>query len=229
MKTKKNAAASLEKKRPYFFLIGLVTALSLILVAFEWRTAEYKVTIPDGEYDDNYEPDEVLPPIVMKSKPSLPAPKSKKKSRKIDITKVNIEPKEKGLELTPKLEDSEYFLDEEPLGSEPDIPVPPRNYAEIMPMFPGGEEAMFKYLANNINYPEYAKSLGITGKLSISFVVDKKGNISDIKINGEGLKGGCNEEAIRVVKNMPTWIAGRQAGKPVAVRYNLPISFVLRN
>jgi len=98
---------------------------------------------------------------------------------------------------------------------------------EQMPEFPGGEEELFKYLGKNIKYPSMARENGITGTVYVTFVVEGNGEISDVK-KLRGIGGGCDEEAMRVVKAMPSWKAGKQNGKSVRVQYNLPIKFTLR-
>ncbi len=97
---------------------------------------------------------------------------------------------------------------------------------EEMPKYPGGMDAMISYLVNNIKYPEDAKKNKITGRVFVSFVVEKDGSIEHVKIL-RGIGGGCDEEAMRVVQNMPKWIPGKQKGKAVRVAYNLPIKFAL--
>jgi periplasmic protein TonB len=97
---------------------------------------------------------------------------------------------------------------------------------EQMPQFPDGEAAMFKYLAENIQYPAVARENGIEGKVFISFVVNTDGSIVDAKVV-RGIKGGCDEEALRVVRMMPKWKPGKQQGRAVRVLYNLPINFRL--
>jgi len=98
---------------------------------------------------------------------------------------------------------------------------------EQMPEFPGGEEKLFEYLGKNIKYPSMARENGITGTVYVTFVVEGNGEISDVK-KLRGIGGGCDEEAMRVVKAMPSWRAGKQNGKSVRVQYNLPIKFTLR-
>ena len=98
---------------------------------------------------------------------------------------------------------------------------------EQMPEFPGGEEKLFEYLGKNIKYPSMARENGITGTVYVTFVVEGSGEISDVK-KLRGIGGGCDEEAMRVVKAMPSWKAGKQNGKSVRVQYNLPIKFTLR-
>jgi TonB family protein len=95
---------------------------------------------------------------------------------------------------------------------------------EVMPFYPGGETAMFDYLKNKLEYPEAAKEEKIEGRVYVSFIVDKEGNIKDVKVL-RGLGYGCDEEAARLVKNMPKWEAGKRSGKPVDVQYRIPIEF----
>ena len=97
---------------------------------------------------------------------------------------------------------------------------------EEQPQFPGGREAMYKFLGENIKYPEAAKRAKVQGKVFLSFVVTKEGEIKDITIL-KGIGFGADEEALRVVSMMPRWKPGMQSGKPLHVRYNLPIAFEL--
>ncbi len=97
---------------------------------------------------------------------------------------------------------------------------------EQMPEFVGGDNARVKFLSENIKYPELAKEKGIMGTVFVSFVVDEFGTVKDAKIL-RGIGGGCDEEALRVVKLMPKWKPGKQSGKPVNVAFNMPIKFML--
>ncbi|MDO9255787.1 MAG: energy transducer TonB [Bacteroidales bacterium] len=95
-----------------------------------------------------------------------------------------------------------------------------------MPFFLGGNEALVRYIRNNIRYPLNAQESGIQGIVYTSFVVETDGSLSAIRIL-KGIGGGCDEEAIRLIKAMPNWIPGKQADKPVRVQYNLPMKFSL--
>jgi protein TonB len=98
---------------------------------------------------------------------------------------------------------------------------------EQPPEFPGGEEKLFEYLQKNIKYPAMAKESGIQGTVYVTFVVETDGSITDVKVlRGQG--GGLDQEATRVVKNMPAWKPGKQNGRGVRVQFNLPIKFTLR-
>jgi protein TonB len=102
-------------------------------------------------------------------------------------------------------------------------------YAEVMPSFPGGDQALLQYLQKNINYPPMAKENGVKGTVYVGFVIDANGKAVMLHIV-RGVKGGkdLEAEAIRVIANMPAWSTGMHNGRPVAVRYNLPIKFDLR-
>jgi protein TonB len=97
---------------------------------------------------------------------------------------------------------------------------------EDQPSFPGGEEARIRYLNDNIRYPQMAREAGIQGTVFVTFVVERDGSVTDVRIL-RGIGGGCDEEAVRVVRNMPRWNPGRQRGQPVRVQFNMPIRYVL--
>lgn len=98
---------------------------------------------------------------------------------------------------------------------------------EVMPQFPGGQIAMLQYIMKNIKYPEQAMKEGIQGRVTVRFIVEKDGSISDVKpvLSVHPL---LNKEAVRVVESMPKWTPGKHNGKPVRVRFNLPVMFKLK-
>lgn len=104
--------------------------------------------------------------------------------------------------------------------------TPVLTLVELMPSFKGGEEAMYKWLSEYINYPQAAKETGITGMVIITFIVEKNGSITNAKIL-KGIGGGCEEEALRVIRAMPKWNPGKQKGVPVRVQFTLPVKFTL--
>ncbi|NVN95051.1 MAG: energy transducer TonB [Bacteroidetes bacterium] len=103
----------------------------------------------------------------------------------------------------------------------------PFTIVEQQPDFPGGEAEMKKFLLQNMKYPTMARESGIEGTVFVTFVVSKSGKISSIKIL-RGIGGGCDEEAIRVIKMMPEWKPGKQNGQAVPVQFNMPIKFSLQ-
>jgi protein TonB len=98
---------------------------------------------------------------------------------------------------------------------------------EDMPEFPGGEQAMMKFVSENVQYPEEAKEKEISGRVLVGFIVEKDGSVNEVKIV-RGIGGGCDEEAVRVVKAMPKWKPGKQDGKTVRVSYTMPFFFKMQ-
>ena len=97
---------------------------------------------------------------------------------------------------------------------------------ERPPEFHGGMPALYAYLSENVTYPQKAKDQRIAGKVFISFVIAADGSVHDVNVE-KGIGGGCDEAAVEAVQNMPKWKPGIQNGKPVRVKYNIPISFSL--
>ena len=97
---------------------------------------------------------------------------------------------------------------------------------EQMPEFPGGVEALMKYISENVKYPQEAKDKNISGRVVLGFVIEKDGSVNEVKVL-RGIGGGCDDEAVRVIKTMPKWKPGRQKGEPVRVFYQIPINFKL--
>ncbi len=216
----------LEKLRGIFFQLGLIIAGGLTLLAFEWTSPIYSYDFPDPieEYEE-----EDMDFIYILKKKVVEKPKVKKEPKKVDPNKLEIvsdeeeikeekkeEKKKEEKKKEGKKKEKKKEKKEEILGN-----------SEIMPQFKGGLEKLFEYLGNNIKYPKRDKNAGIQGKVYITFVVDKKGRIKDVKIL-RGVSQLIDAEALRVVKAMPNWSPGIQAGNPVSVRYNLPINFTLR-
>jgi protein TonB len=97
---------------------------------------------------------------------------------------------------------------------------------EIYPEFPGGMDAWAKFIQRNLRYPYTAQESNIQGKVYLSFVVERDGSISDVKVT-RGIGYGCDDEAVRVIKKSPKWKAGQQNKQTVRVRYNMPINYTL--
>jgi len=97
---------------------------------------------------------------------------------------------------------------------------------EVQPSFMGGNSEMYKFLSKNLKYPSAAQRANIQGKVFLSFIVEKDGSITDIETM-KGIGFGCDEEAMRVVKLMPKWIAGKQNGRNVRVKFTIPVFFKL--
>jgi periplasmic protein TonB len=222
MEAKKNPEVNLELKKGSFMWMGMLFAMAIVLVAFEWKIFD-KVEGSMGDLQLELVEEEIIPQSIAVPPPPPPPPQA--------TTVIEIVDDEEEIEDELELDDMEVDQDTEieyiESTTEEVVEEEIFTIVEDMPSFPGGEEALFKYLGQNIKYPQLAKEAGITGKVYVNFVVDKDGNVTDVKVL-RGIGGGCDEEAIRVVKNMPKWSPGKQRGKPVKVSYNLPIRFSLK-
>jgi periplasmic protein TonB len=106
-------------------------------------------------------------------------------------------------------------------------PEKPFIIVEQMPQFPGGEKEMMKFIKNNLRYPANAIEMGISGTVTVNFVVGRDGKITEIKVI-RGIGGGCDEEAVRILEKMPPWSPGKQGGRAVLVSYTVPFKFILQ-
>jgi protein TonB len=113
-------------------------------------------------------------------------------------------------------------------------PEPPKeeenkvfDVVEVMPSFPGGQGALMQWLNKNIKYPVVAEENGVQGRVVVTFVVEKDGSITDVKVV-KSVDPSLDKEAARVVKSMPHWIPGKQNGSPVRVKYTVPVTFKLQ-
>jgi periplasmic protein TonB len=227
MEEKKSPKADLENKKFIFTQIGLVIGLALMLVAFEWKSYEKTVVEVTSRQADNTA-EEIIPITEQKVKPPPPPPA--KQVVKINIVDDNITVDDNidiDVEADQNTEVQEYVApvksDEEESAEEAQIFM----VVESMPEYPGGEAALYTFLAENIKYPQMAKESGIQGRVFVTFVVERDGSVTDVRVL-RGIGGGCDEEAIRVVKSMPRWTPGKQRGKSVRVQYNLPVKFTLQ-
>ena len=225
MEAKKSPKADLEGKKVIFIQIGLVIALAATLLAFEWKSYDKSIE-GFGERIVEDVPEEIIPITEQKVKPPPPPPPQK--VIKINIVEDDVEVEEDLLidaEADENTEIEEYIpieVEEEVVSEAPIFTV-----VESMPEFKGGMAKLYTYLGNNIKYPVMAKESGIQGKVYVTFVVERDGSITDVRVL-RGIGGGCDEEAIRVVAGMPSWKPGKQRGKPVRVQYNLPVRFTLQ-
>ncbi|MFA0961374.1 energy transducer TonB [Roseivirga sp. BDSF3-8] len=231
MELRKHPEKELDRKRPLFFGIGLVIALSSTMIAFEWKfTGE---TAGPKDLDPRQKAEEIInEPILLRpepkpqpSKPQPAEPEMPKPSASIeivadDLPDIIIDP------VVPDQLDNEINNIDVAAPSEEDVSNEPVPYAEKMPQFPGGEKAFLQYLGKNTRYTRLAQRMEIEGQVVVSFVVERDGSLTDIKVI-KGLGAGLDEEAVRVLENSPGWEPGRQGGHDLRVRMMVPIRFKL--
>lgn len=222
MEVKKSPEADIDKRKGAFIALGLLLASSILLVSFE-MTVFVTEAKEYAEVEDNILEEEIfeLPPDAPPPPPPPPPPPAP--STDFEVTEE--EDIEETLEVMEEVDDDEVI---EVIEETPPAPVVEKIFdvVEEQPEFPGGTSKMYEYLRNNIKYPPMARESGIQGTVYVQFVVGKNGSIEDINVL-RGIGGGCDEEAVRVVKAMPKWTPGKQRGKAVKVRFTLPIKFRL--
>ena len=228
MEAKKTPKADLEKRRGLYLEIGLVVILALALVAFNIKSYDKEVKevntrVAESEIDAevlNTPPEELPPP---------PPPEQEIVATDLKVVENDEQPiNEVGLI---NAEDNankaqETFVKVEVKEEVEEVEEEVFLVVEDDPEFPGGLSALSQHLASNIKYPQLAKENNITGKVFVSFVVEKDGSVGQVKILRD-IGGGCGAEAVRVVKAMPKWKPGKQRGKPVRTQFNLPVDFSL--
>ena len=223
METKKTPKADLENKKRIFLQIGIAVALLAVLVAFEWKQYE-RPEFDLGTLDMEIIEEEEIPITRQEQPPPPPPPEP---STELIIVDDDVEIEEEfiiDIEATVFTEVQEFapiIVEEEEIEEDVIFTV-----VEDQPGFPGGEEARIRFLQENLRYPQMAREAGIQGTVFVTFVVERDGSVTDVRVL-RGIGGGCDEEAVRVVRNMPRWQPGRQRGQPVRVQFNMPIRFVL--
>ena len=228
MELKKSPKADLENKRNIFVQIGLVISLGLCLLAFKWTSkAEHAASL--GTMEQQEVEDEIIPITraeEVKPPPPPPPPKVVEVLNIVD-DKTKIEEE---LEIEDTEADDKTVIDVAPVIQQEKEQEEENQVffiVEDMPVFPGGELALRRFIANAIKYPVIAQENGIQGKVYVNFVVDKDGSVTNAKI-ARGVDSSLDKEALRVVNSLPKWKPGMQRGKPVRVSYTVPISFVLQ-
>jgi periplasmic protein TonB len=229
MEAKKSEKANLESKKSLFFEIGLIVALAVVLFAFEYKSYDEKEEVVIAT-----EAKTEVEEMVIQTQQDQPEPPK----QEVELSTTEFEIVSDDVEITNKFDLDALTSDVNGEVYVPTVEIKEQvveveeeeeifQVVEQTAMFPGGYQALNKYLRDNIKYPQQAKETGTQGKVFLTFVVEKDGSITDIKILRD-IGSGCGEEAIRVVKSMPKWTPAKQRGKTVRQQFNLPVSFALQ-
>ena len=226
MQVKKSENASLEKDKLVYVLMGLVFTLSLVYVALEWTEREvtkYEVTDTEFLFEEEVEIQQ-----TTQETPPPPPPPAVQEVEVLNVVEDNVETE--SIEVNTEDDKAEEVVIAAPV----EAPVEEEEeevvfvIVESMPEFPGGQQALFKYLSENVKYPVIAQENGIQGRVICQFVVNKDGSIVDVEVVRSGGDPSLDKEAVRVIKSMPKWKPGKQRGKPVRVKYTVPVNFKLQ-
>ena len=227
MEIKKSDKANLENKKGIFLEIGYVLTLMLILLAFEWSTK------PDnsnslGELEDVNLEEQVIPITRQKEKEPPPPPPPPKTVEQFKVVDNNVEIEDEALfedteaDQETQVEIVEFEAEEEEAEQEVFFVV------EDMPTFQGKDKDYFRtYIQKNLRYPTIAAENGISGRVYVQFVVNKRGEVTNVRV-ARGVDPSLDKEAVRVIKSSPKWGAGKQRGQAVSVGFTFPIVFQLQ-
>ena len=229
MEVKKTPKASLENKRALFIEIGLIVALAVVYIAFNWTSKDVQVSTLEAE--NQVVQEEEIIPITQETPPPPPeAPKIPVLSDQIDIVDDEIEVDNDFLSLEDSddmgVEIMDYVenVQEEVVGEE----ASPFQLVEEKPSFMGGDANQFSAWVNKrLVYPEIAKENGVQGRVTLQFTVEKDGSVTKVKVL-RGVDPSLDKEAVRVVSMSPKWKPGKQRDRAVPVTYTFPVYFQLR-
>ena len=221
MEAKKNPEIALAKKAGLFLNIGFVISILFVIVAFEWKTYDDADLLELGQVIDDFEEITEVPPTRQ---PPPPAPKIKQ----IEIIEVpDVEEIKEEIAVDLDIEITEETTIEEIVFEEQveeEVVEEVFTLVEEFPSFKGGDIEFIKFIQKNLIYPEKARRMGLEGRVFVQFVVEKDGSLTNVNVL-KGIRGGCNEEAMRVMQNSPNWLSGKQRGRSVRVQMVVPITF----
>lgn len=227
MDVKKSPKATLEDKKFLYVLMGLVMVLSLIYIAFEWTDKE--VTVYEVVDTDLLAEEEIEIIQTAQELPPPPPPPAPEIVEVLNVVEDDV--KTETLEIDTEDDKDKTVSINAPVTSSGPVVEEEDNVVfqvvEKMPGFPGGDAALFKFLGDNVKYPVIAQENGIQGRVICQFVVNRDGSIVDVEVV-RSVDPSLDKEAIRVIKSMPKWSPGQQRGKPVRVKYTLPVNFRLQ-
>jgi len=228
MEAKKTPKADLESKKNLYFMIGLVAALGIMLVSFEWTSKPSKANSL-GSLNAVAVEEEIIP-ITREMEVKPPPPPPPKVVEVLNIVDDDVDLKNE-LDIEDSEADDKTLIDVAPVvKAKEEVEEETAEVffiVEDMPEFPGGEMALRTFIANSIKYPVIAQENGIQGKVYVTFVVGKDGSVSNATI-ARGVDASLDKEALRVINTLPRWKPGKQRGKPVNVSYTVPINFQLQ-
>lgn len=227
MEVKKSPKADLEGKKTTWLLIGYVVVLAFMFVAFEWTQRDIKIDTSQAVAEVVFE-EEIIPITETPEQAAPPPPEAPKVAELLEIVDDQAEIEESTTILTedntPKVEVK--YVPVQVVEEEPEEQTI-FEVVENMPEFPGGQGALMNYLSKNIKYPTIAQENGTQGRVIVQFVVNRDGTIVDAKVV-RSVDPYLDKEALRVINTMPKWKPGMQRGKPVRVKFTVPVTFRLQ-
>ncbi len=226
MEEKKSPKANLENKKVMFTQIGLIISLLIAWMAFEHKSYDKREIDPSLLRQTEVVEEEMVE-ITKQEEPKPQPVEVPKQTTQLEIVEDDVEVED--IEINAEVDQAEVIEEYVPVEVEEEEVVEQEIFqiVEEMPAYPGGDQKLMEFIAKGIKYPQIARETGIQGRVFVGFVVEPDGSVSNVKVL-RGIGGGCDEEAMRVVKSMPKWKPGKQRGKAVRVSYMLPVNFKLQ-
>ena len=228
METKKTPKADLENKRPTWLLVGYVTVLAFMFVAFEW-TRDIRVDT-SGRINENVFEQDMEIPLTRQPEVTPPPPPQVTPINDV-LTIIDDDATAEETNFASSEETGEdVVIKHIPVTVDEDVVVEDEIFVivEENPQFPdGGTAGLLQYLGKNIKYPTIPQENGTQGRVTVQFVVNKDGSIVDVKVI-RGVDPYLDKEAVRVISTMPKWIPGKQRGVPVRCKFTVPVTFKLQ-
>ena len=226
MEEKKSPKANLENKKLMFMQIGMIISLLIAWLAFEHKSYDKREIDPSLLRQTEVVEEEMVE--ITKQEEQKPQPvEVPKQTTQLEIVQDDVEVED--IEINAEVDQQEVIEEYVPVEVEEEEVQEQEIFqiVEEMPAYPGGEQKLMEFIAKGIKYPQIARETGIQGRVFVGFVIEPDGSVSNVKVL-RGIGGGCDEEAMRVVKGMPKWKPGKQRGKAVRVSYMLPVNFKLQ-
>lgn len=226
MEEKKSPKANLENKKLMFMQIGMVISLLIAWLAFEHKSYDRR-EIDESLLNREVVIDEEMVEITKQEEQKPQPVEVPKQTTQLEIVEDDVEVED--IEINAEVDQTEVIEEYVPVEVEEEEVSETEVFTivEEMPAYPGGDAKLYEYLGKNIKYPQIARESGIQGRVFVNFVVEPDGSVSNVKVM-RGIGGGCDEEAVRVIKTMPKWKPGKQRGKAVRVTYTIPVVFKLQ-
>lgn len=230
MEVKKTAKADLENKKSTWLLVGYVIVLAFMFVAFEWTKRDIKIDTSQAVANIEFE-EEIIPITEQPEQAAPPPPPAAPPiAETLTIVEDDADVEETVMASTEDLGEKVEIKYVAPAAVEEEEPEEQTIFevVEQMPEFPnGGMAGLMQFLSKNIKYPTIAQENGTQGRVTVQFVVNRDGSIVDAKVL-RGVDPYLDKEALRVIGTMPKWKPGMQRGKPVRVKYTVPVMFRLQ-
>ena len=230
MEVKKSPKADLERGKALNTLMGFVVGLAIVFVGFEWSTRDVMVVKESDQVQDIIAEEEVEITRPENTPPPPPPPPAPVVTEVLNVVEDDVELEQQDILTSEDTQEAAQTVVYTPPAVEEEEEEAAQQIftvVEEMPEFPGGMNELLKYLAKSIKYPVIAQENGIQGRVVCSFVVNRDGSIVDIQVL-RGVDPSLDKEAVRVLGTMPKWKPGKQRGKPVRVKYTVPVMFRLQ-